>query len=334
MNRFYISNYMLRDLFDAREVEVLYQYKFFDQSRIKFIRDFYDFLADKRWQSKARRTQAMLHALVKRRVSSEFVVLMTNEMLNHLAASDLKKLKSHDIKLALILIDCLTTNSREAEIAKQYLREVEFDFIGTFDPKDAAEYGFEYCNSLYSKVLDLPKVAPSYDICYIGNIKDRLPRILEFREFAQKNGTHSLMKLAQCNEKQRRLLPPEAVLEREMSYPRSLMLTNQANCIFDMTPEGQTGVTLRYYEAIVYNKKLLTNNRAIENMPFFDERYIKFYDDAQDVDWNWVKAVEDVDYGYDGTFSPVKLLATMEKQLFPPVRSGAGNNGKDWAPTR
>lgn len=53
-----------------------------------------------------------------------------------------------------------------------------------------------------------------------------------------------------------------------MPYEKLLMLTQLSNCIFDMTQVGQTGVTFRYYEAVVYNKKLLTNNREIFNMPF------------------------------------------------------------------
>lgn len=40
-----------------------------------------------------------------------------------------------------------------------------------------------------------------------------------------------------------------------MPYEKLLMLTQLSNCIFDMTQVGQTGVTFRYYEAVVYNKK-------------------------------------------------------------------------------
>ena len=100
-----------------------------------------------------------------------------------------------------------------------------------------------------------------------------------------------------------------------MPYEKLLMLTQLSNCIFDMTQVGQTGVTFRYYEAVVYNKKLLTNNREIVNMPFFDDRFIHFYNHIEDIDWDWVKRREEIDYGYNGEFSPVNLLTRIEMEI-------------------
>lgn len=315
LNQFYISNYMLQDLNKADNVEFLYLQK--SQLKIKnpFFRQLYDYVIDARWLSKERRKQRFLGQILNRNAAGGLVVLMTNEMLCHLDGNALKDLQEHHVKLGLILIDSLSANYESATIARNCLQEVKFDFVFTFEPQDAAEWGFEYCNTLYSVIVEPKTLGVPYDICYIGNIKDRLPLLLKLLNDANANQTRVLMKVAGCNEEAQKQLPPEAILKFGMGYPNNVVSTMQSNCIFDITQKCQTGVTLRYYEAVVYNKKLLTNNHAIKKMPFYNERYMKTYDDLKDVDWDWVKSVEKIDYGYNGEFSPMHILETIEQKM-------------------
>lgn len=50
-------------------------------------------------------------------------------------------------------------------------------------------------------------------------------------------------------------------------------------------------------------------------MPFFDDRFIHFYNHIEDIDWDWVKRREEIDYGYNGEFSPVNLLTRIEMEI-------------------
>ena len=60
------------------------------------------------------------------------------------------------------------------------------------------------------------------------------------------------------------------------------------DCIVEVVKEGQTGVSLRTCEAIAFNKKLLTNNVQIKEMPFYDSRFISVFTDSDEIDTEFV----------------------------------------------
>ena len=82
----------------------------------------------------------------------------------------------------------------------------------------------------------------------------------------------------------------------------------KSNCILDIVQNGQKGNTIRYYEAICNNKKLLTNNRTVLSDKYYDKRYIQYFSDAKQIDVNWIKEPCEVDFGYQGEFSPEVLI--------------------------
>ena len=89
----------------------------------------------------------------------------------------------------------------------------------------------------------------------------------------------------------------------------------KSNCIVEILQKNQTGSTLRYYEAICYNKKLLTNNINVMNLPFYNEKYIRIFDDSFKIDYDWIKEEEIIDYQYNNLYSPIKILDLIEKDL-------------------
>lgn len=88
------------------------------------------------------------------------------------------------------------------------------------------------------------------------------------------------------------------------------------NCILEVLQQDQAGSSLRYFEAVCYNKKLLTTNKDIVNYPFYDSRYMKVFTDLSDIDMQWVKKTENINYGYIDEFSPQHLLEEVKKMDF------------------
>ena len=309
-----ITNYAFSDLKKKENVTIKYLY--FSEHKIKFrlFRALYNFVCDKRWISKEKRVAKTIENIILES-TQDTVVLITNEVLMYLKSEHIKKLQQNNITVVLILIDPISANYITAKAAKDILEKVNFDLVLTFDPDDAEKYGFKYCNTLYSKVVDSIPTKIKYDLCYVGNIKDRFEKIKQLLNNSEKNNAHFFLNLAGCSEIEKKNLPSEAILKKIMNYEDVLKLTQESNCIFDMTQEGQKGVTFRYYEAIVYNKKLLTNNYAVTEMPYYNERYIKLYNNIDDIDWEWVKKIEKIDYGYKGDFSPLNLLKRIERIL-------------------
>ena len=91
-------------------------------------------------------------------------------------------------------------------------------------------------------------------------------------------------------------------------YDEILAKVNASNCIIEICQKGQTGATLRYFEAVCMNKKLLTNNKNIVNFPFYNQKWMKIFSSIDDIDAEWVKTREPIDYKYNGEFSPTHLI--------------------------
>lgn len=89
------------------------------------------------------------------------------------------------------------------------------------------------------------------------------------------------------------------------------------NCILEIVRKNFIGFTQRYYEAVIFNKKLLTNNKEITELAYYDERYMQYFEKIEDIDWEWVRREVEVDYHYQGDFSPEqwkhRLLEMMEE---------------------
>lgn len=62
-------------------------------------------------------------------------------------------------------------------------------------------------------------------------------------------------------------------------------------------------------------KKLLTNNYSICNLPFYNSKYIKCFQTFEDIDLEWVRRKENIDYGYRNEFSSVKILDMINKHF-------------------
>ena len=98
-----------------------------------------------------------------------------------------------------------------------------------------------------------------------------------------------------------------------MPYEVVLKRTLEANCVLEIVRPGQVGFTLRTFEAVVYNKKLLTNNEHIKEFQFYNPSYMKVFKSVEDIDWKWVKERNAVNYHYKGDFSPIRLIEEINR---------------------
>ena len=92
-----------------------------------------------------------------------------------------------------------------------------------------------------------------------------------------------------------------------VAYDVILERTLAANVIIDIV-DNNAPITLRAYEAVVYNKKLLTNNKKILEFKYYDRRYIQYFEKVEDINWDWVKESVNVNYSYTGDFSPAGVI--------------------------
>lgn len=216
-------------------------------------------------------------------------------------------LKEHkNIVPVIFFVDVIEKNV--ASCARQFFNDIPQFTCATFDEGDAKRYNILCIKEIFSK-LDLNYVKNiSSDIYYIGDGSDgKLEMLHKLMPYFENNYVRANINIAHIKKKKRKYSEIIHYI-RYKSYLESVNDMNSSNCIIELQKEGQTAATIRYYEAVCYNKKLLTSNKNVVNLAFYDSRYMKVFEKPEDIDWEWVKERIPVDYHYDGCFSPVHLI--------------------------
>ena len=298
-----ITNYMLADLKKLDNVEIVHVITIKCESKHKAVYYFKKLCAKSLWAFRKRQW-------INKNVSQGINTIITNEAMLGLKENDIDSLKERGCTVMALLIDPLKAKYSTISCIKDVLKD--FDAVYTFDPSDAGEYGLNYTNQLYSVISPVKKVDGQVsDLYYIGHLKGRELFLSELISKGKEQDASLNIQLLGKSEEGRQVEGAE-YLKKRVPYEEVVNRLNYSKCILDITQEGQTGITLRYYEAVVYNKKLLTNNKSIVSLPFYDSRYMKIYQGAGEIDWDWVKNDDMPDYKYNGEFSPINLIRRVE----------------------
>lgn len=218
------------------------------------------------------------------------------------------KKKHSNVKLYALVTDSMHASSPHMNLVREKLFSDVWDRVLTYDKYDAEEYGFTWFGYSYYSSYDFVEPDPvESDIYYVGYDKGGRENLVKeiFRNL-QKN---------QCNcrfdvvASQTSMKDSSFVyMEEKISYPQVVSRVKSSNCILEILQENQESQSIRYFEAIIYNRKLLTNNRHIQELPYYDARYMKYFNSIADIDFEWVRNKDNIDYQYDGRFSPLRIV--------------------------
>ncbi len=218
--------------------------------------------------------------------------------------------KEYSVKYILLLQDQwrnIGGKISDCFYARKYVRNVDFDYIFTYNPEDVKEHGFLYQKQLYSILSDNICSEIDSDLYFCGRTKpERLSKLHSVYDYLNKNYVSMIYRISRVKKKDRKY---DGILyKKEIPYRKTIQELKKCNCILEILTEGQSGASLRYFEAICYNKKLLTDNKNVVNLPFYDPRYMKVFEKPEDIDIEWVKRREEINYQYDGRFSPSRFI--------------------------
>ena len=238
-------------------------------------------------------------------------LLLIDGALNAVELSELKKCKRINPRLtiSLYLINSIGASSPIMKRVRPKISKFEWDNIYTFDPVEAKKYnyaylGFNYYSSHFIEKSDLPLS----DVFFVGGLKGgRTELIYNLYSRLSSKGIKCDFYLMPIDNKDVKQLPGIFYYNGWRSYGEILQHTQKAKCIIEIVQDGQSGATLRYFEAVSMNKKLLTNNPHIVNFPFYNSKWMKVFTSLDDIDIDWLNHDEPVDYNYNGEFSPTHL---------------------------
>ena len=213
-----------------------------------------------------------------------------------------------NVTTVIILVNVLSRKEKLLIKRLQY-----FDQVYSFDKNDCEKHGFIYYPTIYSITRSThPIGACSSNAFFVGiskgNRHEYLKRI--YRIIRSHKGTADFYI---TNVKKNEPRETGINYNRWLSYSDVLDRLMETNCVVEIMGGGQSGLTLRTMEAIVYNKKLLTNNQSVKDLTFYQSGFIRCFNTPEEIDVNFVLSENIVDYQYNGEFSPIHLLKRISK---------------------
>lgn len=206
----------------------------------------------------------------------------------------------------LVLRDTIDVLNNSMKNKKKWLRQDEdfiskitphFDKIYSFDFDDCKKYHFIYLNQfLPFSLSEMKKIRENiFDnntvkkCFFIGEYwKNRVEVINKLAPILQLNNYETDFNLINYEGLNKANATIEQskyyTLGKKISYFDNIEKVKQSDIILEIVQIGQTGVTLRAIEAILFNKKLITTNKSIKEYDFYNANQIFILDDQNDQD--------------------------------------------------
>jgi hypothetical protein len=187
------------------------------------------------------------------------------------------------------------------------------DYWGSYDEDEYRKYKMDfYYPEIESRInffnMDL---SPNCDVFFAGAAKKRYPQLLKVYDYLTKFGIKCSFIIMDVNEEEKELRDGIIYTHDLIPYREMLIRSQRCNCLLDINQEGAVGNTSRFLEAIVYNKKLITNNQTARDSKFYNPNYICVFADVTEIKPEFILSSVEVDYKYNNEFSPVGLIETI-----------------------
>ena len=191
----------------------------------------------------------------------------------------------------------------------------DVDLYMTFDKGESEKYGMPYFSE-FESLINIP-LSDEFesDLYFAGNVKDRLPILLDIYHRVSSFGLRCKYYLIGVPQLQRVELPGIEYAEKFMTYREMLIHTARSKCVLEINQQGADGYTSRFLEAVMFNRKLITNNGFVKQSLFYKPEYIQLINNAEDISETFLKSDVIVDYHYNGEFSPLRMIERVEEEL-------------------
>ena len=205
---------------------------------------------------------------------------------------------------------CLKNNRR---LTIDKIKE-QFDQVFVYNPIDAEKYGFLLYPVCYSSI-DISQLEQyeHCDVAFIGAAKQRLSEIRRIYCKLSEEGLACYFYVTDVPANER-LDDGIIYADKSLTFMEYIAREIAADCLLEIIQKGTIGRTFRMMEAIIYNKKLITNCPEILSQPYYDIEFVHYFEKIEDIEPAFVKRPpEKVNYKYTGDFSPLRLLEFIER---------------------
>ncbi|WP_018674741.1 hypothetical protein [Riemerella columbina] len=145
-----------------------------------------------------------------------------------------------------------------------------FDKIFFFDITDLKEFGEDslFLTNCYFNDKNIDNLINEYDLFYIGTgTSTRIKYAENLSEKLKYYNIKIIFKIPKYRAEKD--LGYIKFTHRSLSYHENINLLKKSMCILDIKFEYHNGLSFRFFEALYYKKKLITNNQSVKGYDFY-----------------------------------------------------------------
>ncbi len=189
-----------------------------------------------------------------------------------------------------------------------------FDAVFSYDEDEARRIGVSFYPGLYDKSSIYTDKEKEYDIVWSGRSYGRFDELIKVYDTATGIGLKchfivvddgSFIRADKQGIEYVNTLTPE----------ESIRLTESGRCSLELKHNDDNALTIRFYEAITYGMKFLTNNPAVMKSKYFNPQMMQYFSEPDKIDFSFLLDNKVYDYNYGGEFSTDYFLKTLDEQF-------------------
>ena len=221
---------------------------------------------------------------------------------NFLIKKELSKIKNYDYLLSIggeclskNILNEIRENSPTIKCVKyifdktgvEYIKGARerYDEIYTFEKDDSKEFNLKFRPSFF--IDDTKEKKKEIECYYLGALREkkRYDFIECFKKYCLKNKLsydfNLFIKKKYLNDNYK---DQEILTSKKMSYRENIEKVRKSKVVIELNYYTQKGLTLRTFECLASNTKLITENRDIINYDFYNPKNILIVDSIEDID--------------------------------------------------
>lgn len=216
-----------------------------------------------------------------------------------------------EVRHVFYFTDCKNLKKTDLELLKKRM-----DIVGIYDKNVAAQNGFYFFPNVYSSsLLKLDVTEEEYELCFVGTDKGRRRKIEQIAKRCLDNNIRIAFYIidSSYNDEVRNGIHYS---KKPLSYLEIIKIEKKSKCLLELKNEPYNACTLRVQEAVILNKKLLTDNENVYEMPYCkNSNSVSVFENVDDLDIEFLKDNNKVEYAYQDEFSPKSFLERIDQLL-------------------
>lgn len=158
-----------------------------------------------------------------------------------------------------------------------------FDKVYTFDGADARDYQLrKLYNYIYEEHADF-KTTSDFKAFVVMGGKHRVDVLGRVAQAFEQLGHTSACKFLVQSKPVPGASPLLTFFRQRMDIDETAEYVRRSEILIDIVRPGHAGLSFRFFEALLYRKKMITNNASVADYDFYDPRNILIIDSDQPV---------------------------------------------------